>query len=293
MASRVTLHVRIVRPDGSRTYAAPVYAANRRLRGGYALVNGRPEHHPEACYYLRYPVEGKRVWRNVGADPLAAQNALAVQEHLTKGTALGIASVEQLTAAAAVPEARPPVTAESKRIPWKAAVREYLLEIESRRSKRTAILYRSALDEFAAASPVTYLDEITRTHLLALEAYIRRKGNSPRTAYNHMVSVGTFLRHFGFGDVLKKRDLRARYTPKVPIAYSPEELRRLFAAASPEDRLLFEFFLGTGFREQEVMVATVRDIDFESGLIRVRAKPEYAFQPKDREEREVPVPDHS
>jgi hypothetical protein len=92
---------------------------------------------------------------------------------------------------------------------------------------------------------VTYLDEITRTHLLALEAYVRRKGNSPLTAYNHMVSVGTFLRHFGFGGVLKKRDL-PRYTPKVPIAYSPEELRRLFAAASPEDRLLFEFFLGTG-----------------------------------------------
>jgi hypothetical protein len=81
MASRVTLHVRIVRPDGTRTYAAPVYAANRRLCGGYALVNGKPEPHPEACYYLRYPVEGKRVWRNVGADPLAAQNALAVQEH--------------------------------------------------------------------------------------------------------------------------------------------------------------------------------------------------------------------
>jgi hypothetical protein len=74
MASRVTLHVRIVRPDGTRTYAAPVYAApvyaapvyaapvyaaNRRLRGGYALVNRKPEHHAEACYYLRYPVEGQ------------------------------------------------------------------------------------------------------------------------------------------------------------------------------------------------------------------------------------------
>ena len=230
---------------------------------------------PEACYYLRYPVEGKRVWRNVGANPLAAQNALAVQEHLIKGTALGIASVEQLAAAAAVPEAKPTVAAAAARIPWKAAVREYLLEIEARRSKRTATLYRSALDEFAAASPVTYLDEITRTHLLALEAYVLRKGNSPRTAYNHMVSVGTFLRHFGFGDVLKKRDL-PRYTPKVPIAYSPEELRRLFAAASPEDRLLFEFFLGTGFREQEVMVATVRDVDFASGLIRCGPSPSTA-----------------
>ncbi len=64
MPSRVALHVRIVRPDGSRTYAASVDAINRRLRGGYAIVSGNPGQHPEACYYLRYLVEGKRVWRN-------------------------------------------------------------------------------------------------------------------------------------------------------------------------------------------------------------------------------------
>jgi integrase len=35
----------------------------------------------------------------------------------------------------------------------------------------------------------------------------------------------------------------------------------------------------------------VRDIDFKSRLVNVRAKPEFGWQPKDREERAVPISD--
>jgi hypothetical protein len=51
---------------------------------------------------------------------------------------------------------------------WDAAVRDYMLEVEGRRSKRTATLYRAALGEFKAANRIEYLNEITRIHLLAL-----------------------------------------------------------------------------------------------------------------------------
>ncbi len=35
----------------------------------------------------------------------------------------------------------------------------------------------------------------------------------------------------------------------------------MFAAANAEERMLFEFFLGTGFREQEVMFCSWRNVD--------------------------------
>lgn len=291
MSAKVRLLVRILRPNGCWTYAPAVYTTNRRLRACYALVAGTAQHHPEAVYYLRFNAHGKRVWKNVGSDPVAALNELAVEVHRANGLALGIVSAEPVATprkAAAISEPAP--AEEPARLRWDTSVHDYMLEIESRKSSRTAILYQQALDEFAAASPVTYLDEITRAHLLALDAHVRNKGNSARTAYGHMVSVGTFLRYHGFADILRKNDL-PRYTKKVAEAYSAEELQKLFAAAHSEDRLLFEFFLGTGFRDQEVMHASPRDVDCRSGLVHVRAKPAFNWQPKDREERSVPISD--
>ena len=46
---------------------------------------------------------------------------------------------------------------------------------------------------------------------------------------------------------------KPQYDEKDVEAYNSDELASLFAAANPEERVLFEFFLGTGYREQEVM----------------------------------------
>jgi integrase/recombinase XerD len=54
---------------------------------------------------------------------------------------------------------------------------------------------------------------------------------------------------------------------------------------------LFQFFLGLGPREQEVMYAHWSDVDFVDGIYKVTAHPS-KFKPKDYEEREIPFPDH-
>ena len=49
------------------------------------------------------------------------------------------------------------------RIRWEDAYREYMLEIEARKSRRTGEVYSFALDGFRKACPeVVYLDEIRR-----------------------------------------------------------------------------------------------------------------------------------
>jgi integrase/recombinase XerD len=59
-------------------------------------------------------------------------------------------------------------------------------------------------------------------------------------------------------------------------AYNADELASL-AATNSEKRILFEFFLGTGFREQEVTYATYGNVDLKSKVISVQSKPEMGF----------------
>ncbi len=47
----------------------------------------------------------------------------------------------------------------------------------------------------------------------------------------------------------------------------------------------------TGFRKKEVTYAYWSDVDLKNGVVRVTAKREHGFRPKDWEEREVPIPD--
>ncbi len=74
-------------------------------------------------------------------------------------------------------------------------------------------------------------------------------------------------------------------------AYNIDELAVLLSAATADERLLFEFFLGTGFRETEVMYCTWSNVDLKSKVVSVWSKPEMAFRVKDKEERSVPIPD--
>jgi integrase/recombinase XerD len=83
--------------------------------------------------------------------------------------------------------------------------------------------------------------------------------------------------------------LRVKYVEQKVRAYRSDELKALFAAATPDEWLLFQFFFCTGAREQEVMYAEWNDIDFVDGLFTVRAKANWT--PKDYEEREIPLPD--
>jgi integrase len=50
------------------------------------------------------------------------------------------------------------------------------------------------------------------------------------------------------------------------------------------------FFLFTGERDKEVRYSSWDDIDFVRKRVRVTAKTRLGFKPKDKEEREVPVP---
>jgi hypothetical protein len=70
----VRLKIRVRLSNGSRAYVDPVYSSNGKLKPLYAVVNGKPEHHPEGIYNLRYVKAGKSVWDAVGTNAIRKGN---------------------------------------------------------------------------------------------------------------------------------------------------------------------------------------------------------------------------
>ena len=110
------------------------------------------------------------------------------------------------------------------------------------------------------------------------------RGKSDRTQYNRVCYLMVFLRHFEIKDVR----LKVKYTKKIVKAYRPEQLDALFAAANPDEWLMFMFLLCTGMREQEASHVECKDIDWVRLTVKVSQKSDW--KPKDSEEREIPIP---
>jgi integrase len=100
---------------------------------------------------------------------------------------------------------------------------------------------------------------------------------------------------FGVRGLLNKGDWPT-YTEAEPVIYTPEELQKFFEACTPDEFLLFQFFLHSGFRDAEVRYAAWTDLDFVNGTVKVTRKDatkgqDWQFQPKSKRVREVPLPD--
>ncbi len=121
-------------------------------------------------------------------------------------------------------------------------------------------------------------------------SFLKEEGLGDRTIYNHVMRIGTLLKSHGVVGLLGTAD-KPKYDQKEVEAYAPNQLAAPFAAADLEELELFQFFVGTGLREQEVMYTTWKNVDFQGKVVKVRSKPEMGFRIKDKEERSVPVPD--
>jgi integrase/recombinase XerD len=248
-----------------------------RVKQDLVLVEGRIEQHPEGYYSLDWREGGRRHRRALGKDASAAQ--LAWERHVAtrRARAIGIAVAEDGCATSPGVE---------------EACEEFLQETRVQRSPKTFKQYRTALAYFQESCGRCRLAEIDRRTLLGFRQFLAdEKKLSPRTICTKMIVVEQMLKTHGRNGLLRRGDW-PRYVERVPQAYSPEQLKRFFAACQPHDFLLFQFFLGSGFREREVQFLTWRDIGLEEQLARVTAKAECGFFPKTWEEREALLPSH-
>jgi hypothetical protein len=87
-------------------------------------------------------------------------------------------------------------------------------------------------------------------------AALQGVGLGPRTIYNHVMRLKTFFRSWGIVGLLKREDIPA-YEEREVEAYDADQLDDLFAVANPEERLLFQFFLATGYATRRSATALV------------------------------------
>lgn len=308
---KVRLYIRIRLSPGRYAFTEPVWNRNRTLREGYASIQGEPEAHPEGQYYLRYLCRGKRRWQALGKSADRALAAFRNTEHDLEGVALGRrprSSSSECSAheptgqgssttttgldEAASPHADPGGPAREPNADGllEDAIDSYLADVRQFRMKKTIAAYERILGILKERYSDKTLRGLTRKDLLDHRAALEAQGLSPRTVFNHLDRIKTFLRAQGVVGLLKTGDMPAYDEPEVE-AYDADQLGRLFAAANPGEWLLFQFFLKTGLREQEVMFCTWKNIDFKGKVIKVRTKRRLGFRVKDKEERSVPVPD--
>jgi integrase/recombinase XerD len=284
-AKQVTLYVRVSLPGGKRPYLDPVYAANKKLKEGWAVLDGKPQRFADAAYYLRYLRNGKRVFERIGTR---ADDASAAKIRTEIGLQASANGIEIATSASA------PIAPTTTDIPegrsLAQAITEYLEEIKDSKKPSTYEAYEIALRYFTESCTKTYLEDIDRKDMLAFSKYLSKKRKqSQRSTWNKFSNVMGFLKVYGIVNILRTGDW-PEYTLEDPEIYEPEQLSAFFAACSDKERLPFEFFLMSGMREQEVMHTCWPDVSFAHGSVKVSAKPKYGWTPKGYKGRTIPVP---
>jgi len=250
---------------------------NRR----YHTVNCGPGRRPAAVTYGRFSLRFR--------DPLQSGKRVRVPldaSDLSEAITARRRKEDELNAAPAV-ERKPRRTLQR-------VADEYLKEIKATRKKRTWQAYSVALRYFVEAVGDKPLDEITRHDMLDYSVFLREdKKQQPRSVWNKFSNVMGFLKLHGAQPKepkVTKHDW-PKYVEEEPQIYEQDELDTFFAACNDDERVIFEFFLKTGMREQEVIYAIDRCVDFVNCEVKVRHNPAHGWTPKMYKERTVPVPE--
>ncbi len=191
------------------------------------------------------------------------------------------------------------------------AATKYIAQLSAfGKAKATIEKYSHAVNDFVTVCTergTLMVDKITREDLIAYLTWLRKEENVPRrqfgsrdtTLANRMRFLGTFLFTVG---IKMKRDRNARpgdtgllalnEIPKAPKTkgekFSKETIQAMLKVATADETDLLQFFLFTGFRDDEAAHCEWSDFNFDAGTINVHEKPNW--KPKDKESREQDIP---
>jgi integrase len=265
--------------DGIWKFFRPIEANNHDLKEGYALVDGRARKFEpgDYRYYVSWYESGKKKFQRVDGDQTVARNVRIAKEKDLADPKFGNRPQEK-----------------SGRLTLVEAVKTYIRNQSLTKAPKSIQGYKHNLNLFQQSCEKEYLDEVNADVLRNFIMFMRDKRDyTERTKFNVLCSVDTFLRAKPWErkGVLDRNEW-PRFVKKKARAFGEDELKRLFKSATPEEWILFQFLLSTGFREQEVSHAAYSDVNYNANTVSVTSKPKYKFEPKDKEERSVRIPTH-
>jgi integrase/recombinase XerD len=275
-ADRVNV-IKRIKVNGKWPFA-PVVERNGRIVRDHVWVSGREEHHPEGRYYLEWYQGGKRRRQAIASFDRVAE---AARKKSIELDALG---------AGILPSTEVPAVLAPERRTIVAAIEDYLDYVKKQRSLRTYRTYRPTLRVVLRNSYTkTYVDEATRNDILKFMNDCFDLGLGARTVYDKLVVVLQFFKRNGQTGLVETNDW-PEYVDTVRPVYEPEEIEEMLKHSEPGEAMLIKFCLASGFRDREIRYVTWRDVDFRNSVVQVKAKALWKFQPKNYEERVVPLP---
>lgn len=243
------------------------------------LLNGRQVSSKGGTFYLDYQENGRRRQTAVGTDARVAREEWRTKLALLKG------EIEPDPETDDAPNTSRTID---------EAIASFLTEVEATKGTKTFRQYRRELEWFRGHCRKRYVAELDRSDAMRLFVEGRKeivdgKPLNQKTINRRVIIMLNAMRGQGATIEMKKGDWPKTIEKKIEI-YQPEELKSFFAACDPDERLIFQVFLCTGFREREVATLAWSDIHWKEGKLGVSAKPDHGFTPKSYEERTVPVP---
>jgi integrase/recombinase XerD len=266
------------RLDGKWQFV-PVAKQNGKPNPKLVLIDGEPVSSKGGIFYLEWRENGKRRTRPVGSSPREALDAWQLQ----CGVRIGEIEPEE-----------DPAKDDGKGLTIDDAIHKYLVDIKATKGERTYRAYRRQLLWFRERTKKRYVSELNRSDAMLMfadgrEERVKGRALNQKTINKRVIIMLNAMRSQGAVIEMKKGDWPKTVDKKIEM-YQPEELKAFFAACDPEERLIFQVFLCTGFREREVATLAWADIHWKEGKLGVSAKPDLGFTPKSYEERSVPVP---
>lgn len=285
---KVRLYVRVQLPNGS-PFVDPAYSANRKLKQGWAVIDGKPQPVEKYRYYLRYLNGGKRVWEPLTSDAQQVMTAQKRMEIRLRAAAEGV----ELAPKPTEPDDEPESAGGSRLL--SECIDEYLAEVKAHKAKKTHAAYCETLALFRESlgqkpNSRKSIADVSRVDLLRFITFLRERGNSPRTIRNRIDYLQIFLHHFKLPSLLTRAD-KPQYTEKKVRAYNAKELEQMLKVATEDERDLLYFFLCSGGREQDVQFACWSDVDLVMKAYTVTEHLDLGYRPKDKEEGTIPLPD--
>ena len=275
--------IKYVKHAGRWRFAPVVRRPTGNIHWDNVLIDGTPQLHPEGKYFIEWREDGVRRRKSVGNIPSDILAEAQRQRALLDAKAAGIEVAES--------ESKPA----TRQLLVSDAVERYLRDVRMNKSESTHRHYSHTLGLFKQSLAKAAIDAIDRDDMMDFQAYLYKLGLSARTVKHKTIIVTSFLKVFGVQRLLKKGDWPT-YTEEDPEIYTREQLQKFFKACTPDEFLLFRFFLHSGFRDAEVRHAIWTDIDFMQGTVKVTRKDatknqDWKFDPKSKRVREVPLPD--
>ena len=291
MNRTVKLYRSVKRPSGAwGTKPVP----NKQLKNLKDLPEG------EGKYYLAYYKGKDRQMPSVGRFADAAKQKLVQKRKELDARAQGV----ELPPKAEQDQPEPEPKAKSDIV---AEVRKFLAQQQAfvgndgyGAAKKSISAYRNRLGfylRFCADKNVTDLRIGDFDHLMEYVVWLRvqtkRNGQTIGDRYvaNIFSTLGTFALLHGITTPNKKVLSRLGYAKKVVKAHPDRELQLMWAAMTPDEELLYKFFLWSLGREQEVAHTEVGDLDFINNRVHICPKRHRQFRLKSKRNRRGNVGD--